>query len=95
MGFILGPLMTKTYFIGLTSKRLLLMHISGGFKEKSFESIDLSDIGGAKIKDKYRFKYITLQLRTGKKYTFKIEKGLYTVKKQNENLEKMCQILTV
>ncbi|MGD2251048.1 MAG: hypothetical protein PVF58_21845 [Candidatus Methanofastidiosia archaeon] len=96
LGFILGPIfMSKTYFIGLTSHRLLLMNISGGFKEKSFESIEISDIGGVKIEDKYRYRYVTILLRTEKEYKFKIEKSLYTVKKQQENLQKMCQILNV
>jgi hypothetical protein len=96
LGLFLGTiLLTKTYFIGLTSQRLLFMHISSGFKEKSLESIEISDIGGAKIEDKYRFKYLTIMLRTGKKYKVKIEKSLYTVKKQEENLEKICQILNV
>lgn len=95
LGFILGPvLMTKTYFIGLTPQRLMLMYISGSFQENSFESIDLSEIGGAKVEDTASHKYITIFLRTQKKYRFKIEKSLYTVKKQADNLEKICQILT-
>lgn len=98
-GYIIGPLLTlfmsKVYFIGLTSQRLMLMRIDGSFQEKSFESIDLSEIGGVRTQDTNGYKEITILLRTGKKYTLKIEKSLLTVKKQAENLEKICQILTV
>ena len=96
VGFMLGPLlMTKTYFIGLTPRRLMLMYISGSFQEKAFESIDLLEIGGVKIKDTDGYKTMLILLRSGKKYRFEIEKNLYTVKKQAENLEKMCQVLTL
>jgi hypothetical protein len=52
LGFLLGSLLAaKNVFIGLTAKRLILLHVSMTYKEKSFESILLSEIESAKIKE--------------------------------------------
>ena len=99
LGTILGPLTsaftTKNFFIGLTQKRLLLMRVSLIYEEIDLKSIPISEIGGVKIEDSPMDVVLHILLRTGVTYRIKVRKKLYVVENQEENLEKICQLLTV
>lgn len=86
---------TKNYFMGLTNRRLLLMHVSLTYDQEHVESFDISEIGGVKINDSSMEKTIHITLRNGKKYKIKARKKMHVVKNQQENLEKICERLTV
>ncbi len=95
LGFLFGSLfLIKNVFIGLTNERLMLLHVSSTYEEKSFESIMLSEIESVKIKEQGFDTYINIRTHKGEKYEIKAEKGLSLVEKQRENLEKICQRLT-
>jgi hypothetical protein len=98
-GWILAALgsaaTTKNYFIGLTNRRLLLMHVSLTYDQEHVESFDTSDIGGVKIEDSSMEKTIHITICNGKKYKIKARKKMHVVKNQQENLEKICERLTV
>lgn len=94
-GFLFGSLfLIKNVFIGLTNERLMLLHVSSTYEEKSFESIMLSEIESVKIKRQGFDTYINIRTHKGEKYEIRVEKSLSLVEKQRENLEKICQRLT-
>lgn len=99
LGLLLAPLTaavtTRNFFIGLTNQRLLLMRVSLTYDEKDLKSIKISEIGGVKVEDSPMDKTIHFILRTGEKCKFKVKKSLHAVENQKENLEKICQLLTV
>jgi hypothetical protein len=99
LGTLVAPLTsaltTKNFFIGLTHQRLLLMRVSLTYEEINLKSIHISEIGGVKIKDSPMDKVLHILLRTGETYRIKVRKKLYVVKNQEENLEKICRLLTV
>ena len=98
-GTVLGPLSsavtTKNFFIGLTQKRLLLMRVSLTYEEVNLNSFPLSEIGGIKIEDSPDDIVLHILFRTGETYKIQVKKKLYVVEKQEENLKKICQRLTV
>ncbi|MBU7018385.1 MAG: PH domain-containing protein [Theionarchaea archaeon] len=98
-GALLGPLTsavtTKNFFIGLTQKRLLLMRVSLTYEEVNLNSFPLSEIGGIKIEDSPTDIVFHVLLRTGETYRIEVRKKLHVVEKQEENLKKICQRLTV
>ncbi len=98
-GTVLGPLTsavtTKNFFIGLTHGRLLLMRVSLTYEEVDLNSFPLSQVGGIKIEDSPTDIILHILLRTGETYRIEVRKKLYVVEKQEENLKRICQRLTV
>ena len=102
IGKIAHMLTTKFAFIGLTNRRVLIMRVSWDFDERDFESIEFSEIKHFEVEDPIMTKIIPipavertlyLNLNTGKEYKIKAPTRSDRIKKQEENVEKICNKL--
>jgi hypothetical protein len=104
LGPLLSAWMTKHYLLGLTDRRMLLLTVSGWFKEKGFRSIDFTEIASAQVadtRDPYRVgpliampgKNLCFKLKDGSSYRMGSLKDFKGVPDHGASLERIASFL--